>query len=164
MATMDSPGSSLTIIRALQNEVLRCLCPSILCAGHGDAAWQGEESRVVTARSRAGESLGLSQLRQKPEGGRRVWLWGGACPGLKEQLDRSKAVKQHELLTKPSSHYSKARRENRADQLDSIILEIFFPALIISCPYFPPPPEVWHSGSLPSPPSHLHTGAQTHSG
>lgn len=69
---MDSPGSFLTIIRALQNEVLRGLCPSILCAGHGDAAWQGEESRVVTATLRGCRVTGAPWGSLSSDGSQKV--------------------------------------------------------------------------------------------
>lgn len=39
-------GGTLTIIGALQNEVLRGLCPAILGAGHSNAACEEEESRA----------------------------------------------------------------------------------------------------------------------
>lgn len=84
MATMDSPGSSLTIIRALQNEVLRGLCPSILCAGHGDAAWQGEESRVVTARFRGWRLTGTPW--GSPSSDRSWKMGGGSGSGVESAL------------------------------------------------------------------------------
>lgn len=83
-------GGTLTIIGALQNEVLRSLCPTILGTGHGNAACEEEESRAGAVETfRLPEALPGSNTSRKGRGRSSSRL---LAPQLMEQPGRERAA------------------------------------------------------------------------